>query len=96
MQQKRIFVTLLFIVICVFLYKSWPQSMTRELKVESMKTINAQGGYNPKHRYIKLALPFTKQALGCLQYMSFENTVAKREIARDEQFRLFPQCFLLC
>ena len=30
----------------------------------------------------------------CLQYKSFENTVGKGEIARDEQFLLFPQCFL--
>ena len=29
-----------------------------------------------------------------LQYKSFENTVGKGEIARDEQFLLFPQCFL--
>ena len=26
--------------------------------------------------------------------MSFENTAGKGEIARDEQFLLFPQCFL--
>ena len=26
--------------------------------------------------------------------MSFENTVGKGEIARNEQFLLFPQCFL--
>ena len=26
-------------------------------------------------------------------YRSFENTVGKREIARNEQFLLFPQCF---
>ena len=30
----------------------------------------------------------------CLQYKSFENTVGKGEIARNEQFLLFPQCFL--
>ena len=30
----------------------------------------------------------------CLQYKSFENTVGKEEIARDEQFLLLPQCFL--
>ena len=29
-----------------------------------------------------------------LQYKSFENTVGKGEIARNEQFLLFPQCFL--
>ena len=27
------------------------------------------------------------------QYKSFENTVGKGEIARNEQFLLFPQCF---
>ena len=30
----------------------------------------------------------------CLQYKSFENTVGKGEIAHNEQFLLFPQCFL--
>ena len=30
----------------------------------------------------------------CLQYKSFENTVGQGEIARNEQFLLFPQCFL--
>ena len=29
-----------------------------------------------------------------VQYKSFENTVGKGEIARNEQFLLFPQCFL--
>ena len=29
----------------------------------------------------------------CLQYNSFENTVGKGEIARNEQFLLFPHCF---
>ena len=40
--------------------------------------------------------PFAKQALVfmCMQYKSFENTVGKGEIARNEQFLLFPQCFL--
>ena len=39
---------------------------------------------------------FPKQALvfTCLQYKSLENTVKKGEIARNEQFLLFPQCFL--
>ena len=41
--------------------------------------------------------PFPKQALVfmCLQYKSLENTVEKGEIARNEQFLLFPQHFLL-
>ena len=40
--------------------------------------------------------PFPKQALVFtrLQYKSFENTLGKEEIARNEQFLLFPQCFL--
>ena len=37
----------------------------------------------------KQALVFT-----CLQYKSFENTAGKEEIARNEQFLLFQQCFL--
>ena len=39
---------------------------------------------------------FSTQALvfTCLQYKSFENTVCKGEIARNEQFLLCPQCFL--
>ena len=43
-----------------------------------------------------VSYPFPKQALvfTCLQYKSFENTVGKGEIARNEQFLLFPQCFL--
>ena len=41
--------------------------------------------------------PFPKQALviKCLQYKSSANTERKREIARNEQFLLFSQCFLL-
>ena len=40
--------------------------------------------------------PFPKQALvfTCLQYKCFENTMGKGEIARKEQFLLFPLCFL--
>ena len=30
----------------------------------------------------------------CLHYKSLENNVGKGEIARNEQFLLFPQCFL--
>ena len=29
------------------------------------------------------------------QQIAFENIVGKEEIARNEQFLLFPQCFLL-
>ena len=40
--------------------------------------------------------PFPEQALvfTCMHYKSFENTSGKGEIARNEQFLLFPQCFL--
>ena len=40
--------------------------------------------------------PFFKQGFvfKCLQYKTFENTVGKGEIARYEQFLLFPQRFL--
>ena len=33
--------------------------------------------------------------LTCQQLTAFENIVGKEEIARDEQFLLFPRCFLL-
>ena len=34
------------------------------------------------------------QTIPCFyMYTSFENTLGKSEIARDEQFLLFPQCF---
>ena len=29
------------------------------------------------------------------QQTAFENSMGKKEIARNEQFLLFPQCFLL-
>ena len=39
--------------------------------------------------------PIKHWFLKCLQYKSFENsTVGKGEIARNEQFLLFQQCFL--
>ena len=40
--------------------------------------------------------PFPKQALvfTCLQDKPFENNVGKGEIACNDQFLLFPQCFL--
>ena len=43
-----------------------------------------------------LIKPFSKQAHGFtwLQYKSFGNTVEKEEIACNEQFLHFPQCFL--
>ena len=37
-----------------------------------------------------LTLPKQALVFTCLQYKSFENTVGKGEIARNEQFLLFP------
>ena len=41
--------------------------------------------------------PFPKQAhiCTCLQHRSFKNYVEKGEIAQNEQFLFFLQCFLL-
>ena len=52
--------------------------------------------YPNKLQLIDWYWPFLKQALifTCLQYMSIENNVGKEEIARNEQFLLFPRCFL--
>ena len=46
--------------------------------------------------FFHLILTLPKQALvfTCLQYKSFENTAGKGEIARNQQFLLFPLCFL--
>ena len=43
-----------------------------------------------------IGLPFPKQALvfKCVRNKSFENTEGKGEIAHNEQFLHFPQCFL--
>ena len=41
-----------------------------------------------------LTLPKQALVFTCLQYKSLENTVGKGEIARYEQFLLFPLCFL--
>ena len=40
-----------------------------------------------------LTLSQTSPFFTCLQYNSFENTVGKGEIARNEQFLLFPTVF---
>ena len=48
-----------------------------------------------KHQQLTEVNPFPKQALifTCLQCMSFENTVGKSEIARNEQFFLSHSVF---
>ena len=40
--------------------------------------------------YFSLTLSQTSPGFTCLKYKSFENTVGKGEIARNEQFLLFP------
>ena len=42
---------------------------------------------------LTLSPPQKKHVFTCSQHRSFENTVGKGEIARNEQFLLFPQCF---
>ena len=44
--------------------------------------------------YSLLTFSKTSPVSTCLQYKSFENTVGKGEIARNEQFLIYPQCFL--
>ena len=49
------------------------------------------------HNCFQFCLPFPKQAFifTCLSFMSFENTVGKRETAHNEQFLFYPRCCLL-
>ena len=46
------------------------------------------------YHIISLTLSQTSPSFTCLQYKPFENTAGKGDIARNEQFLLFPQCFL--
>ena len=43
---------------------------------------------------ISLPIPTQQHLLTPLGNKPFENTVGKGEIAHNEQFRLYPQCFL--
>ena len=61
------------------------------------QTIKKAKAYELVKCLILLAVEFfPKQALvfTCLHYRSFENTVGKGEIARNEEFLFLPQCFL--
>ena len=51
------------------------------------RDLRAFSGTSPGFYVYALAFTF-------MQYMSFENAVGKGEIAPNEQFLLFPQCFL--
>ena len=44
--------------------------------------------------HLSLTLFQTSCVITCLLYSFFENSVGKREIAHNEQFLVFPQCFL--
>ena len=63
------------------------------LPLKRLKTWKRGGGGKERGKTFST---FPKQALvfSCLQYKSFENTVGKGEIDRNEQFLLFPQYFL--
>ena len=47
------------------------------------------------YTHIDLTLYFIDTHLTHQQQIAFENTMGKGEITRNEQFLLFPQCFLL-
>ena len=49
-----------------------------------------------KDQYHNFTLSQTSPSFYVLQYKSFENTVGKGEIAGNEHFLLFPQCFSIC
>ena len=44
--------------------------------------------------FIDIHFPNQTLVFTCLSYKTFENTVGKGEMARNEQFLLFPKCFL--
>ena len=69
-------------------YHTIPSFSDLENKKASENIVrNVRNGDNP--------FPNNPWFFTCLQYKSFENTVEKGEIARNEQFLLFPKCFLL-
>ena len=57
--------------------------------------MNELHAYLPcEHASWHLPIPTPRRLLTPLGNKPFENTVGKGEIARNEQFLLFPQCFL--
>ena len=81
-----------------------------QIRVSTIQSINQPFNWNllplvsfllPKYRPINLmnldiALYSINTLLTHLQPTGFENIVGKGEIARNEQFLLFPPCFLQC
>ena len=64
-------------------FSSLPRIFTRALFPKVLKILQGRLTFS-----INKAVVFTS-----LHYKSFENAVGKGEIARYEQFLLFPQCF---
>ena len=71
------------------IFNHMEQFTTLAAKLPTYNVPVTKNALNTRYPIPKQTLVFT-----CLQYMSFENTVGKGEIARNEQFLLFPQCFL--
>ena len=66
-------------------FSTLPSAFSKNLYSRQVKSRPCLGKDQP---FPKQALVFTR-----LQFKSFENTEGKGEIARNEQFLLFPQCF---
>ena len=74
--------------------------LKNDVKKKHLVTSRLKSGYKIAAS-VKMHLDFdrtvysipNKPLFARLQYKSFENTVRKGEIARNEQFLLFPQCF---
>ena len=66
------------------------------LPVRHMEESDGRQHYCKMTRRLRGVIPFPNKpcVLTCLQNKSLKNTLGKGEIARNEQFLLFPQCFL--
>ena len=81
------------------IYKELPQEIILKSIIKRMIDYNTFLTYHPgtQNRLVLMHVQYVIDRLRvftCLQYKSFENNMAKGEIARNEQFLLFPQCFL--
>ena len=63
--------------------------LIKQRKLENIKITEPSSVKNGLNPFPNKPFVFTRE-----QYKSLENTVGKGEIARNEQFLLFPQCFL--
>ena len=92
--------SIIYIIMVWFLEYIWRSIAMVEILIKSVQAVWKKR-YNsiPRELCEKcLHWPFPKQALvfTCLHYNSFENTEGKGEIARNEQFVLFPQWRTFC